>query len=106
MPSKRARPFRFTGTLDGPDGFDFISFSGLELTDDQYDQLWSVTNHNDILGQCSSVGIIEESDFDGMPGQSDTFFIYEAASKKELKEELKKVILDILQNSSRQPDRR
>ena len=100
MAAKKPRPFRFTGTLDGPDDLNLVRFSGLELTDSQYDRLWSVINPNDILEQCSCVSIIEESDFDGMPGQSDTFFKYEATSKKELREELKEVILEILQNAS------
>lgn len=97
MPSKQPRPFRFTGTLDGPDDFDLVSLSGLERSDDQYDQLWSVANPNDILDQCSCVSIIEEKDFDGMPGQSDTFFKYEATSKKELREEFGKDFGDILE---------
>lgn len=104
MPSKQPRPFRFTGTLDGPDDFDLVSLSGLELSDDQYNQLWSVTSPNDILNQCSSVSIIEESDFDGMPGQSDTFFKYEATSKKELREELKEVVSEILNNASKEAE--
>lgn len=46
------------------------------------------------------VSIIEESDFDGMPGQSDTFFKYKATSEKELGVELKEIILNIFQKAS------
>lgn len=98
MISKKIRSFRFTGTLDGPDNFDVVSFSNLELTDHEINTIWSITNSNAILEQCSCVSIIEEDDFDGMPGQSDTFFKYEATSKKILREELKIVISAILRS--------
>ena len=106
MASNQPRPYRFTGTLDGPDNLDVISFSGLELTDDQCDQIWSVTNPNRVLEQCSCVSLVEESEFDGMPGQSDTFFKWEATDEKKLREELKEVILAVLASATKKRRRK
>lgn len=96
MRSEHLKPFKLTGTLDGPDDFDLASFAGLELTDDQYDKLWSVTNPNAILYECPCVNVIEKSEFEGLPGQSDVFFEYEATSADLLREELKVAIMRTL----------
>jgi hypothetical protein len=58
--------------VDGPD-FDVIYGSGLELTATQHDQLCEF-DWQSIVDECHEAEVIEEDDFEGGPGMSDTYY--------------------------------
>jgi hypothetical protein len=49
-----------------------VALFKVELTDDQRERFWSVARPNAILKPCPSLNMLEEYDFEGTPGQSDT----------------------------------
>lgn len=87
--------FTFTGTLmDGPD-IDIIELSGLSLTDEETDKLWSKTNARTLLLECPALEEIKLDETDA-PLYSDVYYRYEAPSKEKLQEELKAAIKAIV----------
>ncbi len=62
----------FSGSLmDGPH-LDLVTFSGLELTDEESDRLQEATNMRDLLCECESVQENEMYEVDEIPGMSAT----------------------------------
>ena len=96
---KRARKgFTFTGSLvDGP-GIDLLELAGLDLTDEEHDRIWNAISPRDLLVEelsevCEE---IELSEFEGGPGQSDTFYEYHCANKTAFVAQLRRVLRALL----------
>ena len=89
----------FEGSLmDGVRG-NLPSWSGLSLTDEEHDIVMDEINQIDLLMRCPSIDYYEEEGPD-IPRFSDTFYKFIVSSPEEeenLKEELKKEILSIIQ---------
>ncbi len=87
----------FRGSLvDGP-GESIEKLSGLSLTDDQWEFIYDNFNARELLLECGSLVEIEEGEFEGGPGQSDTYYRYEADDPEEFKRELAALILEKLE---------
>lgn len=87
----------FQGSLiDGPEK-SIERLSGLALTDDQWEYIFDNFNERELLLECGSLVEIEEEEFEGGPGQSDTYYRYEADDPEEFKRELAALILEKLE---------
>lgn len=87
----------FRGSLiDGPEK-SIERLSGLSLTDDQWEFIFDNFNERQLLLECDSLVEIEEEEFEGGPGQSDTYYRYEADAPEEFKRELAALILEKLE---------
>lgn len=74
---------------------------GLSLSDEDQDKIWMETNEIDLLMSCPSIDYYEEEGPD-IPLYSDTYYKFVVSSSKQLmnlKAELRKEILSIIQNN-------
>jgi len=84
----------FSGSLmDGPD-LDPVTFSGLELSDEESDRLVDETNMRDLLCECESVQEVEKYEVDEITGMSDVYYEYCVSYPEGLRDELRTLILE------------
>ena len=92
----------FEGSLmDGVDEH-LPSWCGLSLSDEEEDKIWMNTNSIDLIMSCPSIDYYEEEGPD-IPLYSDTYYKFVVSSSKQLmnlKDELKKEILSIIQKDN------
>jgi hypothetical protein len=98
--SNRKEPaLRFRGTLiDGPD-IDVIKMSGLELTGDEEEKLWSRTTPRQLVNECISCDEMEIERLDDGPGRSDSIYEYVVDDKAKFVVELQGAIRKRLQDA-------
>ena len=78
------------------------SWCGLSLSDEEEDKIWMNTNSLDLIMNCPSIDYYEEEVPD-IPLYSDTYYKFVVSSSKQLmnlKDELKKEILFIIQKDN------
>lgn len=81
--------------IEGPD-ISIFGVSGLVESDELHYGLWGETNWQDILNSCSSVCIYEDYSIDGMPGQSDTYFVVSVSEPIQFARELRLAMLSFM----------
>ena len=78
------------------------SWCGLSLSDEEEDKIWMNTSSIDLIMNCPSIDYYEEEGPD-IPLYSDTYYKFVVSSSKQLmnlKDELKKEILSIIQKDN------
>jgi hypothetical protein len=88
----------FSGSyLDGL-GIDLFAWAGFILTDEQKDLVWAEHNLKSLLELCPSAEIeIEEEIDDAPPGMNDTFYSVYSEDAELTRQELRRVILRLVQ---------
>ena len=97
MSSEDDMEFVFRGSLiDGPD-VDLVALSGLPLTEEQVEILWSTTSPRQLILDYLLCAETDIDVFDSAPGMSDTYFEYSCGKKSEFVMALRAAIADLLQ---------
>jgi hypothetical protein len=79
-------------------GVGVVEWCGLELTDQEHDELWNDINETDLLEQAGAfVEVYREVD-DALPGMNDTYYTVWYESEADLKRDLKAEIISIVRN--------
>lgn len=82
----------FSGSyIDGCE-VNILEWAGVELTDAQYDKLWSVVNETDLIEEAGGFVEIDEVIEDAPPGMNDTYYSVYCSDVEEFKECLRTVI--------------
>jgi hypothetical protein len=87
--------------VDGPSTYGKFSFplfpdGGIELTDNQQDQLFSGLNWMEMVDACDTAETIEEEDFEGGPGMSDSFYWIAISDPAAFLRQLREFVVDHL----------
>ena len=91
----------FRATQTGGSDLDLVELAGLSFLQELIYELVLETNWDGILHECVSATVIEEEEFEGGPGQSDTFYRVEVDDLESLRREVKTIYLERLDQSLR-----
>ena len=88
-------------TADWIDGLsiDIIDYCEIgDLTDEQLEMLWLKYTDISLINSCDDCFMVKTGEFDEVPGQSTEFFLIMTDDERQLKAQIRELILDAISN--------